>query len=226
MRSKTQRIADMAIFIALGVVLNLCSFQSFGTYLGRISLVYLFCYLSGFILGPWQGFAVAFIADIIPGLLLPQGPYSVLIGLSNALMAMIAGLYNRYTNWRTVFKLLATAGTAFVVCTLGLTALGETTSVFVIPIGDYEAASLYSLYPYTLAKVIIGQGWGVETPYLQMMLSKMISQPLWIVLNGIVTYVIYIRLIPVLEKAGYIRKKPENKAEEPASVAADGNGTA
>ena len=103
MRSKTQRIADMAIFIALGVVLNLCSFQSFGTYLGRISLVYLFCYLSGFILGPWQGFAVAFIADLIPGLLLPQGPYSVLIGLSNSLMAMIAGLYNRYTNWRTVF---------------------------------------------------------------------------------------------------------------------------
>ena len=35
MRSRTQKIADMAIFIALGVVLNLCSFQSLGTYLGR-----------------------------------------------------------------------------------------------------------------------------------------------------------------------------------------------
>ncbi len=216
MRSKTQRIADMAIFVALGVVLNLCSFPSFGTYLGRISLVYLFCYLSGFILGPWQGFAVAFIADLIPGLVFPQGPYSVIIGLSNAVMAMIAGLFNRYTSWKTIYKLLATMGACFVVCTLGLTALGETTSIFIIPIGDYEAASLYSLYPYTLAKVVIGEGWGVSEPYLQMMLSKMISQPLWIVLNGLLTYLVYGRLTSLLEKSGYIkpRKKEPSDGEK------------
>ena len=207
MRSKTQRIADMAIFIALGVVLNLCSFQSAGTYLGRFSLVYLFCYLSGFVLGPWQGLTVAVIADLIPGLLMPQGPYSVLIGLSNGVMAMIAGLYNRYTDWKIIFKLLATIGPSFVVCTLCLTPLGETTSIFIIPIGDYEAASLYSMYPYTLAKVIIGEGWGVSTPFLQMLISKAISQPLWIAINGIVTYVLYCRLLPVLEKSGYIRRK-------------------
>lgn len=212
MRSKTQRIADMAIFIALGVVINLCSFQSSGTYLGRFSLVYLFTYLSGFILGPWQGFAVALIADLIPGLLMPQGPYSVIIGLSNGLMAMIAGLYNRYTDWKTIFKLLATMATAFVVCTLGLTALGETTSIFIIPIGDYEASSLYALYPYTLAKVVIGEGWGVSSPYLQMMLSKMISQPLWIFINGAITYIVYCRLIPILEKSGYIRRKKQPQA--------------
>lgn len=212
MRSKTQRIADMAIFIALGVVINLCSFQSSGTYLGRFSLVYLFTYLSGFILGPWQGFAVALIADLIPGLLMPQGPYSVIIGLSNGIMAMIAGLYNRYTDWKTIFKLLATMATAFVVCTLGLTALGETTSIFIIPIGDYEASSLYALYPYTLAKVVIGEGWGVSSPYLQMMLSKMISQPLWIFINGAITYIVYCRLIPILEKSGYIRRKKQPQA--------------
>lgn len=212
MRSKTQRIADMAIFIALGVVINLCSFQSSGTYLGRFSLVYLFTYLSGFILGPWQGFAVALIADLIPGLLMPQGPYSVIIGLSNGIMAMIAGLYNRYTDWKTIFKLLATMATAFVVCTLGLTALGETTSIFIIPIGDYEASSLYALYPYTLAKVVIGEGWGVSSPYLQMMLSKMISQPLWIFINGAITYIVYCRLVPILEKSGYIRRKKQPQA--------------
>lgn len=212
MRSKTQRIADMAIFIALGVVINLCSFQSSGTYLGRFSLVYLFTYLSGFILGPWQGFAVALIADLIPGLLMPQGPYSVIIGLSNGIMAMIAGLYNRYTDWKTIFKLLATMATAFVVCTLGLTPLGETTSIFIIPIGDYEASSLYALYPYTLAKVVIGEGWGVSSPYLQMMLSKMISQPLWIFINGAITYIVYCRLVPILEKSGYIRRKKQPQA--------------
>ena len=217
MRSKTQRIADMAIFIALGVVLNLCSFQSAGTYLGRCSLVYLLCYLSGFILGPWQGAAVVVIADLIPGLLMPQGPYSVIIALSNGVMAMIAGLYNRYTNWKIIFKLLATIGTAFVVCTLGLTPLGETTSIFIIPIGDYEAASLYSLYPYTLAKVVIGEGWGVSSPFVQMMLSKAISQPLWIAVNGVVTYAIYCRLLPVLEKSGYIRRKKPQKESAPAA---------
>ena len=206
MRSRTQKIADMAIFIALGVVLNLCSFQSFGTYLGRISLVYLFCYLSGFILGPWQGFVVAFVADLIPGIFFPTGPYSIMISVSNATMALIAGCFGRYTDWKVIWKLIATALTSFVVCTLTLTVIGEVNSVLIIPVGEYEAASLYSMYPYTLAKVIIGKGWGVSEPYFQMLLAKAIQQPLWIVLNSLVTYVIYSRLQPLLRRGGYIAK--------------------
>lgn len=207
MRSRTQKIADMAIFIALGVVLNLCSFQSFGTYLGRISLVYLFCYLSGYILGPWQGFVVAYVADLIPGIFFPTGPYSVMISVSNATMALIAGCYGRYTNWKVIYKLLATVITSFVVCTLTLTVIGEVNSVLIIPVGEYEAASLYSMYPYTLAKVIIGAGWGVKEPYFQMLLAKAIQQPLWIVLNSVVTYVIYSRLQPILRRGGYIAQE-------------------
>lgn len=206
MRSRTQKIADMAIFIALGVVLNLCSFQSFGTYLGRISLVYLFCYLSGFILGPWQGFVVAFVADLIPGIFFPTGPYSIMISVSNSTMALIAGCFGRYTHWKVVWKLIATALTSFVVCTLTLTVIGEVNSVLIITVGEYEAASLYSMYPYTLAKVIIGKGWGVSEPYFQMLLAKAIQQPLWIVLNSLVTYVIYSRLQPLLRRGGYIAK--------------------
>lgn len=206
MRSRTQKIADMAIFIALGVVLNLCSFQSFGTYLGRISLVYLFCYLSGFILGPWQGFVVAFVADLIPGIFFPTGPYSIMISVSNATMALIAGCFGRYTDWKVIWKLIATALTSFAVCTLTLTVIGEVNSVLIIPVGEYEAASLYSMYPYTLAKVIIGKGWGVSEPYFQMLLAKAIQQPLWIVLNSLVTYVIYSRLQPLLRRGGYIAK--------------------
>lgn len=206
MRSRTQKIADMAIFIALGVVLNLCSFQSFGTYLGRISLVYLFCYLSGFILGPWQGFVVAFVADLIPGIFFPTGPYSIMISVSNSTMALIAGCFGRYTDWKVIWKLIATALTSFAVCTLTLTVIGEVNSVLIIPVGEYEAASLYSMYPYTLAKVIIGKGWGVSEPYFQMLLAKAIQQPLWIVLNSLVTYVIYSRLQPLLRRGGYIAK--------------------
>lgn len=213
MRSRTQKIADMAIFIALGVVLNLCSFQSFGTYLGRISLVYLFCYLAGFILGPWRGFAVAFIADLIPAVFFPVGPYSVMISVSNAVMALIAGCYGRYTGWKTIYKLLATVATSFVLCTLTLTVIGEVNSVFIIPVGEYSAASLYSLYPYTLAKVIIGQGWGVKEPYFQMMLAKAIQQPLWIVINSVLTYVIYARLQPVLQRGGYIAKEQKKNEQ-------------
>ena len=213
MRSRTQKIADMAIFIALGVVLNLCSFQSFGTYLGRISLVYLFCYLSGFILGPWQGFAVAFIADLIPGIFFPTGPYSIIISVSNATMALIAGCYGRYTDRKVVWKLLATAATSFVVCTLTLTVIGEVNSLLIIPVGEYEAASLYSMYPYTLAKVIIGEGWGVKEPYFQMMLAKAIQQPLWIVLNSLVTYVIYARLQPILKRGGYVASEERKNAQ-------------
>lgn len=212
MRSRTQKIADMAIFIALGVVLNLCSFQSFGTYLGKISLVYLFCYLSGFILGPWRGFAVAFIADLIPAIFFPVGPYSVMISVSNAVMALIAGCYGRYTDWKIILKLVATVLTSFVVCTLTLTVIGEVNSVLIIPVGEYESMSIYSLYPYTLAKVIIGQGWGVKEPYFQMLLAKMIQQPLWIVLNSIVTYVIYVRLQPILKRGGYVAAEEQKNA--------------
>lgn len=217
MRSRSHKIADMAIFIALGVVLNLCSFQSFGTYLGRISLVYLFCYLAGFILGPWQGFAVAFIADLIPAVFIPTGPYSVMISVSNACMALIAGCYARYTNWKTIYKLLATVGTTFVICTLCLTVIGEVNSLLVIPVGEYQSASLYSMYPYTLAKVIIGQGWGVKEPFFQMMLAKFIQQPLWIVGNSVLTYVIYSRLAPVLDKNGYNKAK-NSKSESVATT--------
>lgn len=213
MRSRTQKIADMAIFIALGVVLNLCSFQSFGTYLGRISLVYLFCYLSGFILGPWQGFAVAFIADLIPGIFFPTGPYSIMISVSNATMALIAGCYGRYTNWKIIYKLLATVSTSFVLCTLTLTVIGEVNSLLIIPVGEYQAASLYSMYPYTLAKVIIGEGWGVKEPYLQMMLAKAIQQPFWIVLNSLVAYVVYARLQPILARSGYVAKEEKKNAD-------------
>ena len=213
MRSRTQKIADMAIFIALGVVLNLCSFQSFGTYLGRISLVYLFCYLSGFILGPWQGFVVAFVADLIPGIFFPTGPYSIMISVSNATMALIAGCFGRYTDWKVIWKLIATALTSFVVCTLSLTVIGEVNSVLIIPVGEYEAASLYSMYPYTLAKVIIGKGWGVSEPYFQMLLAKAIQQPLWIVLNSLVTYVIYSRLQPLVRGRGKIAKGDEENME-------------
>lgn len=222
MRSRTQKIADMAIFIALGVVLNLCSFQSFGTYLGRISLVYLFCYLSGYILGPWQGFVVAYVADLIPGVFFPTGPYSVMISVSNATMALIAGCYGRYTNWKVIYKLLATALTSFVVCTLTLTVIGEVNSLLIIPVGEYEAASLYSMYPYTLAKVIIGKGWGVKEPYFQMVLAKAIQQPLWIVLNSAVTYVIYSRLQPILKRGGYVATEEKKNAQGNSRSKCDG----
>ncbi len=214
MRSRTQKIADMAIFIALGVVLNLCSFQSFGTYLGRISMVYLFCYLSGFILGPWQGFAVAFIADLIPAVFVPQGPYSVIISVSNATMALIAGCYGRYTNWKRIYKLLATACTTFVVCTLTLTVIGEVNSVLIIPVGEYQTViSVYNSLPYTLAKVVIGKGWGVKEPYFQVLIAKAIQQPLWIVLNSILVYAIYSRLQPVLRRGGYVAKEERKNAQ-------------
>lgn len=176
-------------------------------------MVYLFCYLSGFILGPWQGFAVAYIADLIPGIFFPTGPYSVMISVSNATMALIAGCFGRYTNWKTVYKLLATVATSFVVCTLTLTVIGEVNSLLIIPVGEYQAASLYSMYPYTLAKVIIGEGWGVKEPYFQMVLAKAIQQPLWIVLNSLVTYVIYSRLQPILTKGGYIAAEERKNAQ-------------
>ncbi len=136
-----------------------------------------------------------------------------MISVSNGMMALIAGCYGRYTNLKVIYKLLATVATSFVLCTLTLTVIGEVNSVLIIPVGEYQAASLYSLYPYTLAKVIIGEGLGVKEPYFQMVLAKAIQQPLWIVLNSIVTYVIYVRLQPILTRGGYVAAEERKNAQ-------------
>jgi ECF transporter S component (folate family) len=93
-RSQAQKntyfLCMVAVFVAIGFLLNAYfSYQVPG--LGRVSLVYAFLYLSGMIFGPVYGFGIAFLADLLGWIIAPQGPYVVLIGISNGLTASITG---------------------------------------------------------------------------------------------------------------------------------------
>lgn len=84
-------ISAMALFVALGIVLNIFSIQLVG-FGGRASFVYGFLYLSGILFGPIYGFAVGAISDILGHIIAPQGAYIWQITVSNGLVAAITGL--------------------------------------------------------------------------------------------------------------------------------------
>lgn len=180
--SKAKKIADMAIFLAIGIVINIASFPVI-SYFGRISFVYSLCYLTGILYGPVGGFIIASLADIIPAFILPQGVWIPLITVSVGLIAMIMGLSNKYLKGSLGFRLVIGAIVAYLVCTCVLTPLGE--------------VALFNTFPYTFAKSI-GKVLKIESPFVMLMISKAITQSVWVSLNAGITYLICVRLKSVI----------------------------
>ena len=178
MSKKTYYITFTAVFAALGIAMNLLSsFMPRVDTFGRISLVYAFCFLTGCVLGPYLGAGVAAIADFLPAIIFPEGPWMPLITLSNAVMALIAGLFYKYLPTKSVaVKISLAAVVTFVVCTLGLTTLGE--------------ALLYDMgmqayYPTTTA--LVNSGMSV---YVATLVRKAVVQWFWLLLNTVVAILI------------------------------------
>ena len=178
MSKKTYYITFTAVFAALGIAMNLLSsFMPRVDTFGRISLVYAFCFLTGCVLGPYLGAGVAAIADFLPAIIFPEGPWMPLITLSNAVMALIAGLFYKYLPTKSVaVKISLAAVVTFVVCTLGLTTLGE--------------ALLYDMgmqayYPTTTA--LVNSGMSV---YVATLVRKAVVQGFWLLLNTVVAILI------------------------------------
>lgn len=179
--SRTRKLTDMAIMIAVGIVINMATFPPLGIF-GRISLVYTFCYITGVFLGPLNGMIAAMAADALGWLLLSHGgPFVPQIMLSNGLMACFSGLCYKYIKWNIKeLRIIPSAIISFVVCTLGLSAWGE-------------SMMLFDIYPYTLAKTI-GESLNISSPYLMIAISKSITQPLWIAANILISIVILKRV--------------------------------
>lgn len=191
--SRAKKIADMAIFITIGVVLNIVSFPLYGN-LGQMSFVYAFSYIVGILFGPWIGFGIASLADLIPALLLPQGPWMPLITLSVGMMALIMGLAFKLPKLNFLLKMVIGVFSAYLLCTSVLTPLGE------VP--------LFYIWPYTFAKTI-GASLGIKSPFLQISLAKMIQQPFWILLNSGLTFGICYKLKDVIkQRYGKVLYKP------------------
>lgn len=182
--TNAKRVAYTALFIAFGTVLNLISFYipSAGGFLGRPSLVYMFCYLCGIFLGPLFGGIAAASSDLLQAVVVQGGVNFVpQLTVSNTLMAVIPALfYHKLTFSTQKVRLLLSVVVCFFVCSLGISAWGE-------------AVFLFDIYPYGLAK-LLGRTLGISSPYLMLMLSKAISQPVWVVLNTAMTFLIVERL--------------------------------
>ena len=90
--SLAKKIAYLAVFIALSVVVN--SFIEISTPSTKITFTYFICFFAGFLLGPLPGFTVGFLGDAIGFLLVPQDVYW-LFGLTLGLYGMIAGFVRK-----------------------------------------------------------------------------------------------------------------------------------
>lgn len=87
--SAAKKIAYLAVFIALSVVVN--SFVEINiTPSNKLTFTYFICFFAGFLLGPLPGFLVGFLGDAIGFLLVPQDVYWF-FGLTLGLIGMIAG---------------------------------------------------------------------------------------------------------------------------------------
>lgn len=176
--NKARKIADMAIFTAIGVVLNMMSFFNFGV-LGTMSLVYAFCYMVGILYGPIFGACIAMLADLIPALILPKGPFNPLINIGVGLMAFIVGFCVHFKKGNFNLKFAIGILLSFIFVTLGLNAYGE--SLF------------FDMNPYVFARSI-GAALKIDSPYLMVMISKAALQPFWIVMNTAIVYLVVYKL--------------------------------
>lgn len=182
--SRAKNIAYIAILTAIGVVVNILTLPPFSVF-GRISIVYAFCFLCGIILGPFYGAMTALFADLLQvtiqgmwGTFVPQ------VTISNMLIAIFMGIIYHKVSIKLLSVKLAIVGLlTLVFCSCGLSAWGE-------------AMILFDIYPYTMAKTL-GSVLNIESKYLMIALSKLITQSFWIILNIGLTLLIY----PALQKA-------------------------
>lgn len=87
--SAAKKVAYLAVFIALGVVVNsVVEINVSPT--EKITFTYFVCFFAGFLLGPLPGFAVGFLGDAI-GFLIAPLPVYWLNGVTLGLMGALAG---------------------------------------------------------------------------------------------------------------------------------------
>lgn len=185
----TYKIVLTAVMLAIGMILNAMTSimpRPFGGIIGRFSLVYAYCLISGIILGPVRGGACAALADLLMALISPESgmPWMPLISLSNLFMAFIPGLIYWLSGKKLNLTIILASVISFIVCTLGFSAWGET---ILFNLG-------YIQY-YSQTAILVATGMPV---YWAMVAVKVIRQPFWIALNMILAKIVL--KVPAVQK--------------------------
>ncbi len=114
----TKRIAYTAVLTALATVFNIITF--FPVRYCSLSFTAIPCFIAGVVLGPVSGFAVGFLGDLLGHLILPQGAYMPLIGISSGLFGLIPGIIFLLFNGRDYVKIFVSFLICLIVCTIFL----------------------------------------------------------------------------------------------------------
>lgn len=100
--SKTQKVAYVSTFSALCVVVNIIQIP---TPMVQLSFVSTVACLAGVLLGPINGFVVAFLGDLLAGIIAPLGVYSPIIGIGTSLFGLVPGIIFAFFKGKDYIKL-------------------------------------------------------------------------------------------------------------------------
>lgn len=118
MGSKTKKLVQLALLVALEVVLS--RFLSINTPINKIGFAFIPLALSGMLYGPLAGAAVGTVADLLGATLFPNGPFFPGFTLTAALKGLVYGLCLRRDKGGRWASILGAVSFNAVVFSLGL----------------------------------------------------------------------------------------------------------
>jgi ECF transporter S component (folate family) len=173
----TRRVTYLAVLIALAIVLKLFGIDMPS---GKASLFYIPCFLSGAFFGPFVGFTVSAIGDLV-GFLIKGGTPNPIVTLGNGLIGFVVGVvFLLLPKLKPEIRLIIGAYVSMLITTLGINTLGLAVL--------YNNPSL-NLFQNYLAQLTYG------TP-----LPRIIFQPLVITVNLVIAVALYYVLNRYLAK--------------------------
>lgn len=180
-----KRIAYLGVMTAIAVITN-CFSITVNSGANSISFNYVICALAGIFFGPVSGGVVGLLGDLIGCLIAPKGPFNPFIMIASALIGVLSGLAFKIPKLNVYLKIILAYIFIFIVCTLGLNTFG-----------------LWFYY---------AQG---KKTFLVYLIGRAPFQAINIVINIVITYVLYIPLKKfVFDKWDTTNKRAVKQASE------------
>ncbi len=180
-----KRIAYLGVMTAIAVITN-CFSITVNSGANSISFNYVICALAGIFFGPVSGGVVGLLGDLIGCLIAPKGPFNPFIMIASALIGVLSGLAFKIPKLNVYLKIILAYIFIFIVCTLGLNTFG-----------------LWFYY---------AQG---KKTFLVYLIGRAPFQAINIVINIVITYVLYIPLKKfVFDKWDTTSKRTVKQASE------------
>lgn len=116
----TQKIAFSAVLAAVCIVIKSVSFYMFSL---KISFSYIPNFIAGIFLGPYYGFVVGIVGDLLGTVIQGNTPL-ILFALGNGLLGFLMGMVFHYSYIKNIyFKIICGAFAVLVIVTYGISTL-------------------------------------------------------------------------------------------------------